>query len=173
MPLISASSQVSGWCTPSQPSPINDEGEQNKGVKTDFRSQSITTLMLCGIPCRLDVEGIKEALDHHGFAGTYDLVYTPTQKAARKPAKRLSNMGYAFVNFKTAESAGAFMESDHTSLFPDTKSKKATDFYAQPAMCQGFALNVAMRRKHRTGSMRTFTESTGVELSPPRGSPAI
>lgn len=131
----------------------------------------ITTLMLCCIPLKLSIHEVVEAIDGMGYAKTYDLVYLPTQKGVRHPSKeivnanfgctgnavrKISNLGYAFVNFKDPEHARGFMVAvSDQCIFSDFKSKKTT--YAKPARCQGYAANIMLHHKQHTGCMLTFT----------------
>jgi len=63
----------------------------------------ITTVMLRNIPNRLcQVELIAE-LEELGFAGTFDFVYIPMDNGRKHRASSrnsMSNVGYAFVNFR-------------------------------------------------------------------------
>lgn len=115
----------------------------------------ITTLMICDIPCRQTINQVVDAINEHGYAGTYDLVYMPPQKGFRRP-KHSQNMGYAFINFKHAEYATAFGKVFHDYPFPHCSSTKLS--YTKPAHRQGFQANLEMHSKERTsaGCLLTF-----------------
>lgn len=100
-------------------------------------TSEVTTLMLCDIPCRRTVEQIIEVINALGFANTFNLVYMPSKRP-----KYVQNMGYAFVNFKSAEQATAFGEAFQSFRFPNTSSKKVS--YTKPARYQGYAGNLNM-----------------------------
>lgn len=119
----------------------------------------ITTLMICDIPCRRSIEELKEIIDQQGFAETFDLIYMPGRKGSRNKCSQ--NVGYAFVNFKTAHWANSFLKIFKDFEFPDTVSTKKS--YAKPAHTQGFAANFAVHgRKGAVGSMLTFRDDDDV-----------
>eukprot|EP00929_Paragymnodinium_shiwhaense_P070674 TRINITY_DN35805_c0_g1_i1.p1 TRINITY_DN35805_c0_g1~~TRINITY_DN35805_c0_g1_i1.p1 ORF type:complete len:268 (+),score=33.71 TRINITY_DN35805_c0_g1_i1:69-806(+) len=59
------------------------------------------TLMLCGLPCRMNVEQLVATVHGLGYAGTFYFVKLPQ-------GARQSNLGYAFVSFKRSDVAYAF-----------------------------------------------------------------
>lgn len=61
---------------------------------TDHSEQEVT-LMLRGIACKLMDDGVKQILDQVGLRGKFSLVYVPCVVANK------SNLGYAFVRFRT------------------------------------------------------------------------
>jgi hypothetical protein len=60
---------------------------------------NVTTLMVRNIPNMYTRSMLIEELDSLGFEGDYDFIYLPIDKSTQW------NVGYAFVNFKTAEAA--------------------------------------------------------------------
>jgi len=62
----------------------------------------ITTLMVRNVPYEYTVGEFAEELNKAGFEAQYDLLYMPTRR------NNLSNLGYAFVNFRSPESAVRF-----------------------------------------------------------------
>lgn len=117
----------------------------------------ITTLMICDIPCRRNIEQLIATIDAAGFEKTYDFVYMPGRKGRRQAQG--GNVGYAFVNFKKSEWAMAFMESFQNVAFPDSSSTKLG--YAKPARDQGFAANYVIHgRKNAVGSLLTFCDDS-------------
>jgi len=61
--------------------------------------QSGCTVMLRGIACKLTQEHMKQLLDRIGLRGMFSSVYVPCI------ATRTSNLGYAFVRFRSTEYA--------------------------------------------------------------------
>lgn len=58
-----------------------------------------TTLVFKNLSFRYTQEELKDTLDDQGFHGKFDFVYTPRSTTMK------TNLGFAFVNFRTAESA--------------------------------------------------------------------
>lgn len=100
---------------------------------------SITTMMLCDLPCRASEDEIKGTLATLGFAGTYDFLHVPVKQRGRR---NKGNLGYAFVNFCSAEYASRFATVFANIRFPAIKSTKLS--YAKPAAVQGREANVKM-----------------------------
>ena len=99
----------------------------------------VTTLMMCDIPFCLTIDSIIDTINSHGFIDTFNLVYMPSCDR-----KYLQNLGYVFVNFKTAEYAMSFREAFQGFRWPKTLSEKMS--YTKPALCQGYAENVGALR---------------------------
>jgi len=117
----------------------------------------MTTLMVCDIPCRQNIEQLVAVMDAAGFSKTYDFVYMPGRKGRHQAQG--GNVGYAFVNFKKAEWATAFMNGFQNIIFPDSSSPKRS--YAKPARDQGFAANYAIHgKKNAVGSLLTFCDDS-------------
>jgi len=117
---------------------------------------SITTMMICDIPCRQNINQLIDVINEHGFSGTYDLVYMPPQKGFRRTSpKHSQNMGYAFVNFKDPTYADAFWHAFYDFTFPNCRSLKRT--YSKPAHHQGYEVNLKMHTKQQSaGYLLTF-----------------
>lgn len=113
----------------------------------------ITTLMIADIPCRKSIEDVIELIDSLGFTNTYNLVYMPSRMRPHGQGS-LTNIGYGFVNFKTAQLAAEFGHAFKNIVFPNSATKKIS--YTKPARCQGFEANVAQYHSKSRGRLRTF-----------------
>jgi hypothetical protein len=93
----------------------------------------ITTMMIRNIPCRCSTEKILEDINSLGYEGEYDFFYLPQTR------KRSSNLGYGFINFKTAEAAADFQlrMSGHKFAMNSRHSKSHKICYISPATIQG------------------------------------
>ena len=106
-----------------------------------------------GIPTRLTVGDVIDAINQHGFDGTYHPVSMPTAKRPNRTESEEApshNIGYAFIQFKTPESASEFLQVFQNFSFLDCNSEKLTstrpaDF--QPANWQSFEPQVETRLK--------------------------
>jgi hypothetical protein len=104
-------------------------------------SEPPTTMMICNIPCRFGQADVVEAIHSVGFAGKYDFVYLPS-----RTGKHNANIGYAFVEFKSAKAAESFADAFENFRFPGTKSSKTCT--VKQAHQQGFnALNARPCRR--------------------------
>lgn len=103
------------------------------------RHSGVTTLMIRNIPYSMKTDDVSQMLSELGFAGAYDLVYTPLAKAHVSSPK---NLGYTFVNFTKPDIAAAFSESFHNFKIPSRSSNRLC--YIKPAQCQGFQANIDM-----------------------------
>lgn len=99
-----------------------------------------TTMMLRNIPNKYTQETLLEEMDRRGFKSACDFFYLPMDFRFR------CNMGYAFINFTSAETADAFLKA-----FSGLKlgaalhgSKKTCEVC--PARIQGWSANVAAYR---------------------------
>lgn len=154
-----------GSCARETASTWDSEGDMNAGrslaeekrkAADETVPSTVTTLMICDIPCRQTIQQLMDAIHAQGFAGTYDLIYMPPQKGRHTP-KHSQNMGYAFVNFKQPEYATAFARVFQNFRFPSCYSTKLS--YTKPARCQGYEANAEMHAKHRiSGCLVTFRD---------------
>jgi hypothetical protein len=148
---------VDSWPQASTPDALDTC--ENAGLTENAKKQSLqcpsgaiegtTTLMICDIPCRQNINQIIDAINVHGFENSYDLVYMPAHKASRV-VNHFQNVGYAFVNFKRPEYASGFIQAFQNYSFPNCLSKKLS--YARPAHHQGFQANLDMHLKQRRAS---------------------
>lgn len=126
-----------------------------------------TTVMIRNIARTASQVDFIEALDYSGFANTYDFAYLPFR------AVRCRNLGFAFVNFKTAQIAQSFYEQWHRSNTFMHRGKKSRHVTISTAFVQGKAENIRLIEEscrankesveHRPvafldGSLRTFYE---------------
>jgi len=105
-------------------------------------SEPPTTMMICNIPCRFGQTDVVEAIHSIGFAGLYDFVYLPSRSG-----KHNANIGYAFVEFKSAETAERFACAFDNFQFPGTKSAKRCT--VKQAHQQGLNAAATNRRSQR------------------------
>jgi len=105
-------------------------------------SEPATTMMICNIPCRFGQTDVVEAIHSIGFAGLYDFVYLPSRSG-----KHHANIGYAFVEFKSAENAERFACAFDHFQFPGTKSTKRCT--VKNAHQQGLNAAATNRRSQR------------------------
>jgi RNA recognition motif-containing protein len=110
----------------------------------------VTTLMIGGLPFNTTSDEFIEAVDSFGFAGSYDFVYMPSRSTKKNGRMRQGNVGYAFVNFKSASEAARFMSIFSGFTFPGD----ADPVSVKPANCQGYEANVKMHlfsKRHHNG----------------------
>jgi hypothetical protein len=98
---------------------------------SEFSEFPASTLMICNIPCRLGRPQIEEAIADVGYGDAYGFMYIPNRKNASD-----GNMGYAFVEFNTAELAKGFTDVFNGHRFKGTNSTK--ECIVKPAHHQGF-----------------------------------
>jgi len=111
--------------------------QQGAGSEDELEARpvpdSVTTLMIRGIPCKATQEQLIGAVDEMGFRGAYDFLFLPRFKNG-------SNRGYAFVNFRQQCVAARFARAFTNFTFEGTLSQKACS--VQPARIQGKAANL-------------------------------
>jgi len=101
----------------------------------------ITTLMIGGLPCHLNLADLVNVIDEQGFGNSFNLLYLPRPKGLRtRNRSSQANKGYSFVNFKTPELAARFSEVFSKFAFQSGQLKK--ECYAKPALCQGYEANL-------------------------------
>merc|ERR1719506_2459035 len=91
------------------------ESTSTQRTRTDTEesttTQAITTLMIGGLPCHLNLSDLVHVISSQGFQNAFDLVYLPRPKGRRtRNRSSQANSGFAFVNFKTPELARAFRD---------------------------------------------------------------
>jgi hypothetical protein len=131
----------------------SEGGRSNSGAESiDGPQQEITTFMICSIPFRVTSEQLLEAINSLGFQNTYDFVYMPSRSAKKYGKQRQGNVGYAFVNFKMAQTAVRFKTAFTGYSFSGVNAEK--QILVRPAVCQGFKANMdEHQRKHQSDIM--------------------
>jgi hypothetical protein len=141
------------------------EGPSNSGSEsTDGSQQEITTIMICSLPFRVTNTQLIDAINALGFNGLYDFVYMPSRSSKSRSSKakaekslRRGNVGYAFVNFRSADDASRFSDTFQNFQFQGVPSDK--EVLVKPAVCQGYEANVNLHfNKLNPGSMLTFNK---------------
>jgi hypothetical protein len=119
--------------------------------------QEVTTLMICPLPYELSSEELLQTLNALNFSGSYNFLYMPSRSTRKGNNFRKGNVGYAFVNFATAERATEFIAAFEGFCFKDGDELKASS--VKPATCQGYTANFSMycsSKKKRQGDFLTF-----------------
>eukprot|EP00746_Dinoflagellata_sp_MGD_P132118 gnl/MRDRNA2_/MRDRNA2_65836_c0_seq1.p1 gnl/MRDRNA2_/MRDRNA2_65836_c0~~gnl/MRDRNA2_/MRDRNA2_65836_c0_seq1.p1 ORF type:complete len:521 (+),score=87.79 gnl/MRDRNA2_/MRDRNA2_65836_c0_seq1:182-1744(+) len=111
-----------------------DESPQSSSESYTEYTGPITTMMIRNIPCRCTTEKVLADINDMGYRGTYNFFYLPQTR------KRTSNLGYAFINFKTAEAAEDFQRrmSGHKFSMNARNSKSQKICCVAPAALQGY-----------------------------------
>jgi len=114
--------------------------------------ESITSLMLCNLPCRLTQQQLAGIIESLGFGGKYDFMYLPASRGS-------ANLGYGFVNFKTPEDATRFSAAFTNYRVLHSRSTKV--FSVKPARLQG-----------RAALMEQFYTKKSGQRTTPAGAPS-
>ena len=101
---------------------FNMEEANDKGATESARGR--TTLMIRNIPNKYNQAMMLDLLNR-SYAGQYDFFYLPID------FKNKCNLGYAFVNFNTPESAREAFEILCGHIFSNTKSTKRCEVYCE------------------------------------------
>ncbi|CAK9074857.1 Protein MEI2-like 3 [Durusdinium trenchii] len=99
-------------------------------------------------------------LEDLGFAGTFDFLYSPLDKGT------MSNVGYAFVNFKSHEYASKCIEAFHNYRFKRPLDSKLVQFDADASRIMNFeTLPQSLRSSQdlRQSGSRLSCSPSGVE----------
>lgn len=98
----------------------------------------VTTLMLRNLPNECTRTQLFEQLEQAGFQGKIDFIYLPINFSTDR------NFGYCFLNFRTADTASAFMEKFNgapiSKCLPILKGDKVCKVV--PAAIQGWEANM-------------------------------
>ncbi|CAK9076917.1 unnamed protein product [Durusdinium trenchii] len=105
------------------------------------KEKEVTTLMIRNIPNRYTQRELIAELEDLGFAGTFDFLYSPLDKGT------MSNVGYAFVNFKSHEYASKCIEAFHNYRFKRHRKTSGKVAAVSAAHLQGLKANLAHYEK--------------------------
>jgi len=98
--------------------PINTLSSAEHSRSSQFEDhphqQDITTVMVRNIPFSYTVSELQDEINGLGFLDLYDFLYMPIQKKKKKSPQ---GVGYAFINFLSAEAAGKFQAKMHKYRF--------------------------------------------------------
>jgi len=118
-------------------------GQQSGEASSSLSPELITTLMICNLPYRVTKEDLMDAVDRLCFEGCYDFCHVPT---AQKKGSKVTNLGYAFINFVSSAHASAFVSSFGNFRFLGNSSTKQCTL--RPARLQGRAANEYQWTRH-------------------------
>lgn len=123
---------------------------KNVNLQAEFQSQSaeITTLMIRNIPNRYTQRELMQELEEMGFADKFDFLYSPLDKGT------MSNVGYAFVNFKTAQWASQCMQAFQSYRFKRHRKTSGKVAAVSAAHLQGLEANLAHYEKTAVNSAK-------------------
>ena len=133
---------------------------QLQAPDTSTEADGITTLMMYDIPYSVSFEAVSGTIDEHGFADAYDYFHMPASRGGSCGAqKRSLHLGFAIINFKTVQLAGAALDLFQNFSFPQCDETQLTKLTCtEVAKTQGMQENVqvsqARTRKARRGSGR-------------------
>lgn len=108
--------------------------DQSSSLPASGHNVEATTIMICNLPCSIMREELVHTIDSMGLTGRYDFLNLPCHHQARP------NVGYAFINFLTAEDAALCTRHFTGFRFPNTRSTKVCT--VKPARIQGAEANV-------------------------------
>ncbi|EER12764.1 heterogeneous nuclear ribonucleoprotein, putative [Perkinsus marinus ATCC 50983] len=123
----------------------NSAPTRNNSGSSQNSDSGKTTVMLRNIPNKYTQKILLNSIDGRGFEGTYDFFYLPIDFRNR------CNLGYAFINFTTHESAVAFTNSFNGYSLPAFKSTKVCEVCW--ARVQGLEANVDHYRNSPVNEM--------------------
>jgi len=115
----SGPTQLEYIATASESTALSWADMSESGSSIASSEPATTTMMICNIPCRFGQADVVEAIHSVGFADKYDFVFLPS-----RTGKHNANIGYAFVDFKSASNAERFADAFENFQFPGTRSSK-------------------------------------------------
>lgn len=98
--------------------------------EADSWSPDTTSVMMCNIPSRYDVEELLVEIVGRGFESTFDYFYLPMDFRSKH------NMGYAFINFREHDTCKRFAKALHGQQLQRFQSDKIIE--VKRAVRQGF-----------------------------------
>lgn len=134
--------------TACQVKPTKSEGRKKNLNKQTPTNE--TTVMIRGIPCSITQEVLMAFLDCAGLKGQYNFFYLPTDTNRNE---RVTNLGYAFVNFVNQQSADLCKASfEGVRLAPERSLKKCAispaDIQGLPSLKKHFCRTLVSRGTH-------------------------
>jgi len=116
---------------------------KNVNLQAEFHREAkeITTLMIRNIPNRYTQRELMVELEELGFTDKFDFLYSPLDKGT------MSNVGYAFVNFKTAEWAKQCIQAFQNYRFKRHRKTSGKVAAVSAAHLQGLEANLAHYEK--------------------------
>mmetsp|Transcript_5800 Transcript_5800/g.14113 ORF Transcript_5800/g.14113 Transcript_5800/m.14113 type:complete len:176 (+) Transcript_5800:79-606(+) len=99
---------------------LSERATDDRAGSVRSEGEVITTMMLRNIPNRSKVEDVRELLDLNGFANQYHRIHLPHDARSR------CNLGYAFIDFSSAETFQLAMARLGGQRFPNSQSSKVT-----------------------------------------------
>eukprot|EP00927_Polykrikos_kofoidii_P045415 TRINITY_DN3939_c0_g1_i2.p1 TRINITY_DN3939_c0_g1~~TRINITY_DN3939_c0_g1_i2.p1 ORF type:complete len:483 (+),score=67.94 TRINITY_DN3939_c0_g1_i2:70-1449(+) len=110
---------------------------QLENQSVDLPTDKLTTVMIRNVPNNFNRQQLMGELSKLGFGDSYDFLYLPIDSATSW------NVGYAFVNFESPESAAACIATMGSYWFPHPTSGKKRAVLVSYAHVQGLKDNVA------------------------------
>jgi hypothetical protein len=134
--LLSPSFRCHGKTTPEMSHRKMPRPRDMKKMYESCKDEPPTTMMIRNIPGRYEQTDFMMDLEDLGFAGTYDFLYMPVDKATA------INVGYAFVNFTDHYAATKFLESFKDYRFKRHRRKSKRLAAVSVAHMQGLENNL-------------------------------
>merc|ERR1719220_2169592 len=121
-----------------------------------------TTMMIRNIPNRYTQRELIEELEHLGFAGGFDFLYSPTDFGT------MGNVGYAFINFTHPDWVARFQRDLEGFVFAKHQKKSAKKAATvSVAHLQGLEANIRHYQKSAL-AVRARSKNCGPVIMPSR-----
>eukprot|EP00928_Gymnodinium_smaydae_P071649 TRINITY_DN55185_c0_g1_i1.p1 TRINITY_DN55185_c0_g1~~TRINITY_DN55185_c0_g1_i1.p1 ORF type:complete len:416 (+),score=68.14 TRINITY_DN55185_c0_g1_i1:78-1325(+) len=121
----------------------------------ELTNEQVTTLMIGGLPCKVDYRRMITELYRLGFDGSYDYVYLPKKSYSRG----FHFFGYGFINFLNHDEAMRFATAFDNYRFEGSTSAKRGN--VQVAAVQGREANMNLFSGRNRGEPRAYIENIG------------
>lgn len=122
--------------------------KHSRAFKCDRVLEEITTAMIRNIPYQYNIEELLVEFKELGLEASYNFVYLPPG------SKNRPNLGYAFVNLRSAEMYSHFVQVLTNYRFKKNPKKKCKPASVRRAAVQGLQANMMFAR--RTSSPSAF-----------------